>query len=105
MQQLNGNPLRKSRRMTGTIPHSHMGKIRPSSALRPMASTWLRGMKAATANAGGQQARGEQRAEEDGNDGTQGDNRHGPGKGGGEAAKKAHHVQVRGGIHGRKRFS
>ena len=27
-----GSPLRKSRRVSGTVPHSHMGKISPSNA-------------------------------------------------------------------------
>src|SRR6185437_14171933 len=32
MQHDSGNPLRRSRRITTTMPHSHIGKIRPSTA-------------------------------------------------------------------------
>jgi len=31
-QQDSGKPLRSSRRMIGTMPHSHIGKIKPSNA-------------------------------------------------------------------------
>jgi len=44
VQQLSGTPLRSKRRMIGTIPQSHMGKISPSRAPIMIARKGRRGI-------------------------------------------------------------